>query len=160
VNYPTPPLADVLVTFANHVSTLMTEKPSRTDAPYCNRARVGLCLGGWSDDAPRAWIDVEIRPSENADPENPWGVWAQVWIRTEWRDDDRHEEDRKGFQCFGNRHGGAKEYARLCAPVIAYVAAYHAGTERMRSALESIAGTNGAECAYPRGVARDALENR
>ena len=118
-----PTLAEVLDTFAYHVESIATSKPTRTDAPYKDRDRFGLGLGGYAPDCPRVAVDVELRPSIGAEP---WGVWAGVYIRP-MRSDDRDEEDRQGFKHCGNRCGGRKEYAALCAPVLAWVAAYHAG---------------------------------
>lgn len=108
-----PTLEEALDTFGYHVGCLMTDKPVRPDAPYCERAMFGLGMGGWSEGCPYVHVDVVIRPASQAGEKDggPWGGWAQVSL------DGR---------CFGNRHGGYKEYARLCAPVIAWVAAYWA----------------------------------
>jgi hypothetical protein len=110
-----PTLEHILTTLAFHVRCLATEKPTRKDAPYCNRAIFGLGLGGHGEGCPFVMVEnIEITPSMNDD--DPWGVWAQVHLPA--------TSDRKGYK--GNRAGAGDAYAKMCAPVIAWIAAYWA----------------------------------
>lgn len=106
---PVPTLAHVLSTFAYHVAGIMTERPTRSDAPYAQCARFGLGLGGYGPGCPTVHVQIEITPVYSEGDPDRWGVWAHVSI--------------DGKAC-GNRCGGRDEYARLCAPVIAWVAAH------------------------------------
>jgi len=88
-------LTHVLQIFSYHIGLIMTD-------PAGSRFGLGIFAGGL--DETHVHVQVEIRPaSAGLEP-----VWDQVWI--------------DGKSC-GNRCGGRDEYARLCGPVIAAVAA-------------------------------------
>lgn len=129
-------LVDGLITLGYHVSEIMTSKPILVEAPYCNRARLVFGFGGYEKDCPQILIDMVITPAYLDEevvqrefllaPYDPWGVWAQVWIRS-LPLDQTHPQNKEPdlhdgyWQCFGNRSGGRNEYLRLCAPVIAWL---------------------------------------
>ena len=113
-----PTLASALATFAYHVACLKAERPSRADAPYCERLRFGMGLGWFAASepgCPSVLVEVEIRPAGGDDA---WGPWAQVSF------DGRS---------YGNRSGAIEEYARRAAPYLAWIAAYWA-REQARAA--------------------------
>jgi hypothetical protein len=95
-----PSLEHVLGTFAYHVSCIMG------DVPNGNAESVHFGLGLGVHTGPKVHVDVIITPAKGV--EDPWGVWAQVSI---------------GGKACGNRCGGREEYAKRCAPVIAWIAA-------------------------------------
>lgn len=123
-------LVDGLMILGYHVSEIMTSKPILVEAPYCNRVRLGFGMGGYEKDCPQVLIDMVITSAyldEEREfllaPYDPWGVWAQVWIRPYPLGDQNKEPDLHdgSWQCFGNRCEGRNEYLRLCAPVIAWL---------------------------------------
>jgi len=123
-------MACLLQTFAYHVGCLSTERPA---IATLQRARFGIGLGGYAEGCPRAYVNVTITPGFD---EEPWGVWAQVHFEP----GDFGAFIAKGLhgevpgKCHGNRSGGREAYAALCAPVIAWVAAYWAGKEEKSQA--------------------------
>lgn len=129
-----PSLAWVLSIFAYHISSLTEEKPIRREAPYGNRVRFSIGLGGFGEGCPLANVDVVITPAtEDPTTTDAWGPWAQVWMRpisdkattVAERNTEPNVLDGTWKQV-GNRSAGRNHYAELCAPVIAWVAQYHA----------------------------------
>ena len=118
---PVPPLAHVLATMAYHVSSLMTDRPRRSDEPYCSRLRGGSGIGG-TGGCPLVIVEYEIRPI--GDDAERWGEWAQVAIAPMGQP----------LKHCGNRHGGREELVRLYAPVIEWVASYWAAAEQAKAA--------------------------
>ncbi len=107
-----PSLADVLATLAGHVENIMTVRPG----PGVERSTItiGCGLGGYpGTDAPFVLLEGTLTAASGtfAKDGGEWGIWAQVTLNGE-----NH----------GNRHGGSKAIAAAYAPVIAWVAAYHA----------------------------------
>jgi hypothetical protein len=129
-----PSLETVLHTLGYHVACIMTDRPVRKDEPYASRCRFGLGLGGYAEGCPFVRVNVTIAPSGIDD--DPWGVWAQVSF------DDKPWEAFTSSAltgpipglCHGNRCGGREAYTRLCAPVVAWVAAYWAAKEGTKTA--------------------------
>jgi hypothetical protein len=129
-----PSFAQMLDTFAYHCESIATSKPKRADAPYCERDRFGLGLGGFGRGCPFVNIEVVIVPANLEWPDGPWGVWATVYTRParEYANsDERNAEPRlfdraEGWESHGNRCGGRQAYSKMCAPVLEWVAAYHA----------------------------------
>lgn len=105
-----PTLADVLDTMAYHVGNMMTARPGETVADL-TEISFGCGLGGYGEGCPTVILQGTIRSAGGADA---WGPWAQVTLNG---------------KALGNRHGGQKEIARAYAPVVAWVAAYHAKRE-------------------------------
>jgi hypothetical protein len=124
-----PTFAHMLDIFAFHCESIAKSKPRRDDAPYCNRDRFGLGLGGFGHGCPFINIEVVITPSER-DPE-PWGTWATVYTRParEYANADERNAEPNLFdgtwQCHGNRCGGRQAYSKIAAPVLEWVARYH-----------------------------------
>lgn len=120
-----PTMDHVLKTFAYHLRCIATSRPKRPDAPYCDRDLFGLSLGSYGEGCPCVHIHVMIKPSACDDS---WGAWAQVSFASpdETRIDYEGAVDAGLWHSHGNRSGGGDAYAALCAPVIAWVAAYHA----------------------------------
>jgi hypothetical protein len=117
-----PTFAHMLENFAFHVASIMTSKPTRTDAPYCNRDRFGLGMGNFGEGCPFVNVDFVIVPTTRDDP---WGPWAQVYSRP-YNETERNAEPNVNdgtWTCHGNRCGGRDAYARMVTPVLAWVAA-------------------------------------
>jgi hypothetical protein len=119
-----PSLALVLQTMAFHVRCLATERPVRTDAPYCHRVQLGLALGSLAAECPAARVSVLIVPQRDPVEGDPWGVWAMVTLR----------DAQSGALIYqGNRAGAGDALALTYAPVVAWVADYwtkHASAAR------------------------------
>lgn len=115
-------LTTTLENFTYHIQLLLTERPN-DDAPHSKQVVFGLTLGGL-DDCPLVSVEVCIKPSSGRD----WGVWAQVYMRpmTKFRSEPQENPNvlDGSWKWCGNRCGGREEYAKLCAPVIAWVAAH------------------------------------
>jgi hypothetical protein len=112
-----PTLEHVLTTLAYHLRCIAVDKPTRKDPPYCNRLVFGMGMGGYGLTCPLVLVEnIEITPASTMGEEDPWGVWAHVRIPT--------GPDHPGYS--GNRAGAGDAYAKVCAPVIAWVAAYWA----------------------------------
>lgn len=108
-----PSLAEVLDLMAYHVAEIMTARPGPTvaDLPAIS---FGCGLGGWEGtDCPFVMVQGTITAATEAFAKDggAWGAWAQVVLNG---------------RAVGNRHGGYKAIAAAYAPVIAWVAAYHA----------------------------------
>lgn len=108
-----PSLAEVLDLMAYHVASVMTAQPgpSVADLPAIS---FGCGLGGWEGtDCPFVMMQGTITAVTGAFAKDggAWGPWAQVVLNG---------------RSVGNRHGGYKAIAAAYAPVIAWVAAYHA----------------------------------
>ncbi len=103
-----PSLADLLDTIGYHVATVMTHAPGPT-VMHLEAISFGCGVGGFEGtDCPLVILEGSIRAASGSDP---WGAWAQVTI---------------GGERVGNRHGGYKAIMKAYAPVVAWVAAYHA----------------------------------
>ena len=103
-------LCRVLATFSYHISCIMTNRPYPGNSHQ--EVRFGLGLGD-PRVGPAVLVQVVILPYEQ--DSDPWGVWAQVFLRG---------ADDEPWRACGNRCGGREEYARLCAPVIAWTASH------------------------------------
>jgi len=109
-----PSLEDVLSTLAFHVSGLMTDRPG--EGVKRSSVGVGFGLGGYKGtDCPCVFVEGHITAAcpVGDSKEDPWGGWAQVTLDGRLR---------------GNRSGGREYLMKAYAPVIAWVAAYHART--------------------------------
>ena len=141
-----PTLASILETFAFHCTAFMTERPKRTDVPYKDRARGGMGLGGF-DGCPLVLIEFCILPTsfgEGDKAADPWGPWAQVFMRDGYLTQDVEPNVYDGtWQPCGNRSGGRDAYARKCAPVIAWIAAYEASEVRIVDAEGDLSALRG-----------------
>jgi hypothetical protein len=121
-------LAHVLSSLAFHVSTIMTERPTREDAPYSTRARVGFYMGGYAEGCPFVRLEVVITPVSAETWGDAWGVWATVHTRP-GRDYATSEERNAEPNVFdgtwtshGNRCGGREYLVSVFAPIVEWVA--------------------------------------
>lgn len=132
-----PTLAEVLETMAGHVAHMMTRRPGESMS-HLRTVEVGCGIGGYEGtDCPLVILSGTITAVDDSDGREvdaggPWGEWAQVELN-----------GRK----LGNRWGAKAEIARAYAPVIAWVAAYHA----RKAAAELVAGTPRPELARAAG---------
>lgn len=108
-----PSLEEALGLLAGHVKSVMTAQPGRS-VSFLTEVYFGCGLGGWEGTGcPSVLLEGKIEAATGACAADggPWGEWAQVTLN--------------GQSC-GNRHGAARAIAEAYAPVIAWVAAYHA----------------------------------
>lgn len=112
-----PTLERLMTTIAGHSAHIMTYGPGPTVTDR-ESVYLGCGVGGWEGtDCPFAFFQSRVHRVEGSEP---WGPWAQVKI---------------GDASIGNRHAALAHYAALCAPVVAWVAAYWAA----RATVPSVA---------------------
>ncbi len=105
-----PTLEDVLGIMTYHVEHLATCRPGPTSTSTSYEFSAGI--GGWEGSGcPLVIFSATIHPTSG---DEPWGVWARCEVEG---------------QIIGNRCAARAALARVYAPVIAWVAAYHAARE-------------------------------